>query len=184
MTIPLSDIAVELIKLLAPLALTGVTWAMGQMAMFLKARTGSVTAATATLQLNDLFVSIVTDLQQTLVPKLKSASGGVLTDADKQTVKQVALDRVTQLAVPGMLSIALRALGIDPGQLASYISTRLESTVFAVKNGATPALPPFLSGPAPGGAYNQHAGEIQGDGSTSTGLPPFLAGPPPTLGIR
>jgi hypothetical protein len=173
-----SELLVALLQIAGPIALSGLTWLAAQLALWAKAKTGTQRAATAIMGLNDVIASAVTWASQTMVTVAKAKNGGKLTAEDGKAIKEAVLARIRLVYSPQGLMAAARSLGLA-GDLTSaekYISTKIESMVYAMEN---PGLPPFLAGPPPGVAYNQQPGQVQPDGSTSTGLPPFLAGPPP-----
>jgi len=173
-----SELVITLLQVAGPLALSGLTWLAGQLALWAKAKTGNQKAATAVMSLNDVIGSTVTWAFQTFVEAAKAKNGGTLTAEDAKAAKDKVMERIRLIYSPEGLAAAAKIIGIDPASVEKYISTKIETMVLALKVGPAAVLPAFAAGPAPGTAYNQQPGRVQPDGSTSTGLPPFYAGPP------
>jgi hypothetical protein len=158
------ELAVQILGILAPLLVTGVTWVVGQLALLIRAKTGSVVAGDAADRLSQMIVTIVTELEQTTVATLKArAPGGKLGQADYDALRKAALDKLKSYLGPAGMELIAKALGVDPTKFETFLVSKIESAVYAVNAGATPTM---------GGAVGNTA---SGGGDT---LPPFFASSP------
>jgi hypothetical protein len=161
-TLPLAQVN----DLLLPLLLSLLTWGSGEAIKWLRGRAQTDSYGTAMQRLGDAVVTVVAELQQTLVASLKAkAADGRLSAEDLATVRDAAIARVKNYLGPKGLALVLGALGIGEADLRGLIIGKLEAAVAVSKAPALQALPPFLS---------------SGKAPAPAGLPPFLAGNPRT----
>ena len=89
LTAVLQYVVPALVTVLGPLAI----WALGQLAAFLKAKTGESKVFSVLSVVTDAAASVVAELNVTLKPQLQAAlADGVLTDDEKRQLKKAALD--------------------------------------------------------------------------------------------
>lgn len=170
------ELAIQLLQLLGPVAISALTWAAGQLAAFFAAKTKNQNIGTAINMGNDAAVTVVSQLEQTLVATLKAKSGqGTLTGKDIEEVQKAALDNMRSYLGPNGLALICKALGIknDDKELGAWLAGKVQAAVYSMRPGANPSLPSFDQGVPGITVYNQQPGQVQKDGSTSTGLPAF-----------
>ena len=169
------ELTVNLLQLLGAVAMPFLTWAAGRVATYFAAKTQSQQVGTAISSANDAVLTVVAELEQTMVATLKSKSGqGTLTAKDVDEVRAAALDKVMSYLGPNGVALISKALGIPNDKLGDWLQGKIQAAVYSMRPGANPALPAFTQGTV-GTVYNQVPGEVQSDGSTSRGLPAFGA---------
>lgn len=153
-------------KLVVPAILT---WLGAAGARWIQAQTGNTKLAQAMLRLADTINTVVAEVEQTVVPEMRSrAASGKLGAADMAAIKQVAVNKVKQYLGDNGLNILSSYLKLDETGTLDFIAGKIEAAVLTMKSSqATPALPPFLAGRT-----------VAPVAAATNKLPPFLAGNP------
>jgi hypothetical protein len=152
------EIGVQLLGLLSPIIASGLGWLAVRLSQFVAAKTGSVTAATAVLKLNEIITTVVTELEQTMVAAAKArVGGGRLNQADIDAIRRAALDKIKAYLGPEGVALVARAFGLGSTDLNNFLSSKIEAAVYAIGQGvvtvpggavvapAQDALPPFYA---------------------------------------
>lgn len=108
LTAVLQYVVPALITVLGPLAI----WALGQLVVFLRAKSGESKVAGIALVFTEAAQSVVAELEVTLRPKLAAAlADGVLTRAEKDELKAAALTALKTKLPPALLQGASGLFG-------------------------------------------------------------------------
>lgn len=83
-----------------------------------------------------LAADVVLEAEQTVVARLKSASasGTKLSRTDASDIADTVLDKLKSHVGPQGAAEAMKVLGIDRNQLNSMLSSKIEASVYELKN--------------------------------------------------
>ena len=143
----MSDTAMKVVEVLAPVLMAALTWAAALLANWLRAKVKNVYLQGLFLRLEDAVLTAVKEANQVMVDALKDASSdGVLTEEEKAAVKAKVIAVVkSHLGVKGLAELA-KILGLDDGALTALIGSKIEATVYDIKAReaaiANPPAPP------------------------------------------
>lgn len=134
----LLQVGLVLLEIAAPLLTAGLGWLGVKAAAFVGAKTGWERLQQAILLVNDITVTVVQELQQTMVAAAKRrANGGPLTEADKTAIKTEAFNRIRAHFTPERLVELARVLGV--ADINAYIQSKIEAAVLVLGKGVVQA---------------------------------------------
>lgn len=152
------NLAVQILGILSPFITMGLGWLGVQASRLVQARTGSTTAATAILKLNEIVTTVVTEIEQTMVAAAKARTGGGhMTQADIDAVKKAALDKIRSYLGPAGIELVAKAFGFGSDDMTRFLTSKVEATVFALGHGVIPNA----AGNAPAGLPTFYASSPQ-----------------------
>lgn len=155
------SLGLQVAGVLAPFAVSAVAWVGKEVALLVRAKTKSEVFGTAIDRLNVMVLTVVTQLEQTMVAEIKArnakAGGGEgLTSADADAVKQAAIAKLRTYMGSGGLALLATTLKIEEPKVIDLLSDKIESTLYLQKQ-APGALPPFYAGDPAGVVSNDLA---------------------------
>lgn len=126
MEIIIAVLAQQFIPILGTVLAGLASWGLS----ILKSKTEIIAAKSALDQVNQVVQTVVGGLTQTVAGELKkSAADGNLSDADKQSLKQAAIDQTKALLSTAIVAAAGKTI-VD---LEGYVSQRIEAQVLSLK---------------------------------------------------
>lgn len=137
------DILIQLIPLLSPLVMLGLGYVSKLLADLIKAKTKNEYLSGVLVRLNTSVVDAVKAIEQSVVEEIKKASAdGVITDAERLSIKQAALDAVkSYLGVKGLNEIG-KVLGLSNAAVEGLISDKIEAAVHDLKKTQSQTVTP------------------------------------------
>lgn len=135
------DLLYKLIEILAPILMAALTYAAARLSLYIQAKTKNEWLKGALVRLDDAVVTVVREIQQTVVDAIKAANAdGKITPAEITEIKEAALKAVkTHLGTKGLLELA-KILGLSDGALDGLITSKIEAAVHDLK-AADPTKP-------------------------------------------
>jgi hypothetical protein len=130
----LAKLGTEIASSLAPLVVAAILWAIKQGTDWLKSKTKNEQVQGALDIANDVTMTVVMALQQTMAGPLKAAaSDGKLTDDEKTQLKRAAIDALKQAYGESGLKELQKILGLGEDALMSFLVAKLEAAVLNIK---------------------------------------------------
>lgn len=128
------DILIQLIPLLSPLIMLGLGYVSKLLADLIKAKTKNEYLSGVLVRLNTAVMDAVKAIEQSVVEEIKRASAdGMITDAERLSIKQTALNSVkAYLGVKGLNEVG-RVLGLTDAAVEGLISDKIEAAVHDLK---------------------------------------------------
>jgi hypothetical protein len=122
----------EVLVVSLPLVATGTVFALTAAGVYLSIKYKNNKLVHGLLILDHLVIDVVKELNQTVVEDLKHANAdGKLTSDEAEQIKNKAIDLVMKRMGSGMISV----LGSAFGSVFDLVSTKVEATIFDLKNG-------------------------------------------------
>jgi hypothetical protein len=150
-----TDLALMALQLVAPLLAGAITWALAKLAAHIQASIQNQYLQGVLLRIDHAVVTVVKDLQRTVVDQIKAASAdGKITADERRRIKNAALDLVKSYLGAKGLRVLGDVLGLSGGALDDFLSSRIEAAVHDVRvtdravGGPRPSQPPSPAAPS------------------------------------
>lgn len=123
-----------LLQVAGTAALSLFSWASARFGIWLKERAKQDTVTGILARLMDIIMTVVAELEQTLVPAFKArVADNKLTDKEIKELRDIAVAKVKErLGLDGWQK-TLSTLMLTPDALASFIVGKIEASVFAMR---------------------------------------------------
>jgi hypothetical protein len=133
-----TQIAVAVFKILSPLLLTAITWAVGRIAQLVKTHVQTERVRSLTARVDDTVLSVVKEINQVSVEGMKSTSAdGKLPAGVGDALKQSAIAAVRAQLGPRVMADLTKALSLSAEALERLLATKVEAAVYGLKRAAT-----------------------------------------------
>ena len=134
-------VIVILLSVVAPLATFGMIWLGDKLAGLIRNRVKNEQLRRLLLRLDDMVVTVVKELQQTVVADLKAASAdGRIDREERRRIKETAVRQVkTYLGAQGLEDLA-SSLGVWDMAVEDLIGSKIEASVHDLKASAASSV--------------------------------------------
>ena len=167
-----SELAIMSLQLVAPLLAGAITWALAKLASHIQASIQNQYLQGVLLRLDHAVVTVVKDLEQTVVDQIKAASvDGKITADERRRIKRAALDLVKSYLGAKGLRVLGDVLGLSGGALDDFLGSRIEATVHDLRV-TDLAVGRAHSSPTPSSAAPASAARPLGDRRATPPPPP------------
>lgn len=123
-----------MLEVLAPILVAGLTWLSAKLAQLIKAKVKNEYLRGVLVRLDEAVFTAVKELQQTVVDAIKEATAdGKITEAEKQRIKQAAIDNVKSHLGPKGLEELGHILGLGSGSVDGLIASKVEAAVHDIR---------------------------------------------------
>lgn len=124
------------VQILSPLLMAAVTWASTRLAQLISARIRSERVRAVLDRLDDAILAITGEIQQVTIGDIKALTpDGQLPPSVRARLKVASVATVKAYLGPKGVDEALRVLALDASAFESFVRTRIEAAVFALKRG-------------------------------------------------
>lgn len=126
----ISEIGMTALQVVSPMLVAALTWASTKLTGFIKARVNNEYLRGILVRLDDAVVTVVKDLQQTVINEVKAVSAdGKITMADKKRIKDLAVANVKSYLGDNGRRVMSDVLGLSDSAVNGFISSKIESAV-------------------------------------------------------
>jgi hypothetical protein len=129
-----TDLALQLLAALAPVALAAITYASAWLARYLRARTQGEYWSGVIDRLEEATQDVVAELEQTTVRGIRAANeDGKLTPVEAREIRDQAVARVLEYVGPKCIAMAGHAM--DRDALEAIVRSKIEHAVLELQRG-------------------------------------------------
>jgi len=129
-----SQIGLTALQIVSPLLLAALTWAAAKLAGYITSKVNNEYLRGVLVRLDEAVITAVKDLQQTVVDEIKAANAdGKITDAEKQKIKNAALENVKSYLGAKGIRVLSKVFGLSGGALDGFLSSKIESAVHDIR---------------------------------------------------
>ena len=144
-----AEFGMSLFQALLPVIVAGIGYVGHWLARWLQAHTHSVESGAALSILENLAVTVVTNLEQTVVAEMRARSADhELTAADGAAIKAKAVETLKSYYGATGLEALGKALKLNQDTIAKVLEDKIETAVYGLRYPNQAALPVFRQGPA------------------------------------
>ena len=126
----MAQLVSELIPVLVPIISGLISWGLVEFSKYMRTKTKNESANDAITHVTETISTVVTELEQTMVPAMKErAKDGKLDEVDRQALKAIAIEKVSS-QIPDKMQ---KLTGLFVNSFEKFISSKIEKAVSDLK---------------------------------------------------